>query len=256
MKRQFGATAVFFLLAVPIILVDRYWGAQESAGDVKVTAEVSAALIKEYEATAGNPPKSDELARLEERWIRDELMLKRAKTLGLDKGDPIIRRRLLHKMRELASLGEPPTRVELTEYYEANAAKYTRSERVDVDVVIPHDEDDVDALLARLQAGVDPGDVGRPSSFGVRQRGLTVKTLTGRLAIREAERVLSQELGVWAVYSTGTGNILLRVAQRHGSSIRPFNEVQGIILDTLDSQRRRERLDRFEDRLYRQWEPQ
>jgi hypothetical protein len=253
MKRQLGATAFFFALALPVILLDRYGSGNEADDLVVLTGEVSKSLSFDFQNTTGKPPGPAELKRLEERWVRDELMLQRAKSLGIADGDPIIRRRLLHKMRELASLGPGPSTETLQAYYAEHASEYATPERVDVDVVLPKKTDNTDSLVQRLRAGADPGTVGRPSSLGVRQRGLTAETLRRRLAVEDPNMVIHQSVGTWAAHSTASGMVIIRVVQSYGAAARPFAQVQSKIYDLLDSRLRRERLNAFEEALYTQW---
>ena len=254
MKQQFGATALFFVLAVPVIIADRYWGSAEAAPEVVITSEVSSALTKDFEMTTGAAPTADEQQRLEARWVRDELMVSRAKELGLDRGDPIIRRRLLHKMRELASLGDAPTDEELRAYYEEHAERYVIPDRVDIDVVIPRAEDDTDKLLAGLRSGASPASMGRPSSLGVRQRGLIEEVVRNRLAVKTPAEVMTHTVGEWAAHTTRDGTILIRVVTRQGARPRPFESVRAKIHDALDTKRRKERLSGYEESLYRRWQ--
>ena len=218
------------------------------------TSEVSTALAKDFELTTGAAPTADEQERLEARWVRDELMVSRAKELGLDRGDPIIRRRLLHKMRELASLGDAPTDEELRAYYKENAERFMVPDRVDVDVVTPRAEDDPAMLLASLRSGASPASVGRPTSLGVRQRGLTEEVVRARLAVKAPAEVMSQTVGEWAAYTTRDAMILIRVVARQGARPRPFESVRVKIHDALDTKRRKERLSRYEESLFRRWQ--
>jgi hypothetical protein len=65
---------------------------------VIVDGAVRDALSREYAMRFGRPPETARLAALVDDWVRDEVLVREAVQLGLDRGDVIIRRRLAQKM--------------------------------------------------------------------------------------------------------------------------------------------------------------
>lgn len=96
---------VHFLLAGAAI-----WGVMALAGEevdpasrtIDLGREKQADLAVGFERMMGRPPTDAELAELKNRWVREEVLYREALRLGLDDGDPIVRRRLSTKMDELA----------------------------------------------------------------------------------------------------------------------------------------------------------
>lgn len=96
---------VHFLLAGAAI-----WGVMALAGEavdpasrtIDLGREKQADLALGFERMMGRPPTDAELAELKSRWVREEVLYREAVRLGLDDGDPIVRRRLSTKMDELA----------------------------------------------------------------------------------------------------------------------------------------------------------
>ena len=70
------------------------------------------------------PPTPDEMRRLVESKVREEILYREALALGLDQGDTIVKRRMVQKMEFLAedvSALREPNREELKDWFEKNA---------------------------------------------------------------------------------------------------------------------------------------
>jgi hypothetical protein len=61
---------------------------------VHVGEERTEALAARFEEQQGHPPNEEELRAEVDRWVDDELAVRHARSLALDEGDPIVRRRL------------------------------------------------------------------------------------------------------------------------------------------------------------------
>jgi hypothetical protein len=77
---------------------------------------------------------SGTLSRLDAHRVEDEVLYREALRLGLDQGDPLIRRHLVQKMillaEDLGGAGRAPTPNEVAAYFEANRARWVRDASV------------------------------------------------------------------------------------------------------------------------------
>ena len=84
-------------------------------------------LAAQWEAQWRRPPTADELGRLAEARVQEELLYREALAMGLDRGDAVVRRRLGQKLTiawaDLAALAVPEE-TDLTGWYEAHADRY------------------------------------------------------------------------------------------------------------------------------------
>jgi peptidyl-prolyl cis-trans isomerase C len=74
------------------------------------------------------PPTPEEMRRLVESKVREEILYREALALGLDQGDTIVKRRMAQKMEFLAedlSALREPSREELKAWFEKNAPRFT-----------------------------------------------------------------------------------------------------------------------------------
>ena len=95
---------------------------------IEVDREQQALIALDFERTMQRPPTDAELDGLIGRWVREEVLYREALRLGLDSGDPVVRRRLAKKMDFLAASEAElaqPTDAELREWYSANGALFS-----------------------------------------------------------------------------------------------------------------------------------
>jgi hypothetical protein len=83
-------------------------------------------LISAWKSQVGRDPTDDELARIINNLIDEEILYREALLLGLDQEDTIIKRRLAQKISFLKeeSIPEIPATEELNEYYKNNKENY------------------------------------------------------------------------------------------------------------------------------------
>ena len=83
-------------------------------------------LISAWRSQVGRDPTDDELARIINNLIDEEILYREALLLGLDQEDTIIKRRLAQKISFLKeeSIPEIPTTEELNQYYKNNKENY------------------------------------------------------------------------------------------------------------------------------------
>ena len=122
---------VHFLLGGLAIFALYTWQGEEpdpASRTITLTQEDQARLALSFEQTMARPPTDAELDALVERWVRDEVLYREALRLGLDDGDPVLRRRLAQKMDVIAASAadaEQPTDQELQAWLEAHPARFT-----------------------------------------------------------------------------------------------------------------------------------
>jgi len=95
---------------------------------IVVTQSQIEQLVIGFTRTWQRQPTQEELAGLVEDRIREEVLYREAMSMGLDRDDTIVRRRLRQKLEflipDLASQIAPPTERELEAYLQQHADKY------------------------------------------------------------------------------------------------------------------------------------
>lgn len=154
---------VFLLLGIGAFAGER-WLAERGEGRrvVTVTDEQVTALRARWDAQWGRAPTDRELRGLIDEAVREEILYREALRLSLDRGDPIVRRRLAQKMTFLIednAEAPAPTDRAVEEYFAAHAERYREPVRTTFRHVFlrrdrPGDpQQDASALLRELQSG-------------------------------------------------------------------------------------------------------
>lgn len=209
-------------------------------------AYVDALRAEEKERTGQAP--SDEATRgLVERTIDDEVLYREALAMGLDKGDLIVRRRLLQKMELIAraSVPEPPED-EMKAYLAAHADRYKAPETVSFrHVFLSRDkrgdalERDAQQALSDLRNGADPGKVGDPFVAGTTFARRSRAEIAGTFGADFAEGALSARAGEWSgPVSSSYGLHLIQATSREGGGLLDFATSRARVREDMLRERR------------------
>ncbi|WP_170335508.1 peptidyl-prolyl cis-trans isomerase [Ruegeria arenilitoris] len=163
----------FFLLGVAIFGWFSYLNPSQSepaSGDqIVVDMQDINRLIDQFQSTWQRPPTPQELEELQEAFLRQEVLVREARALGLDWGDSIIRSRLAQKMEfltlSLAQASEPDDAT-LQAHLAENSARFLRPERVAFQQVAmgpSPDAERINEVLDALNGGADPALFAGPS---------------------------------------------------------------------------------------------
>jgi len=151
----------FALLAGLLFAADRLL-----PGDARETILISDAtvhhLVRQAEEAELRPLSLAERDEVVRAFVEEEILYREAYRRGLDRGDSMMRRNLILKMRGLlADETRRPDGAELREYFAANQDRYARPPSFDLEHLYFSDPADPPADLAdRLDAGAAPMPVG------------------------------------------------------------------------------------------------
>lgn len=120
----------FALIGALLFGISAYFSAGDSRRDeIVVTQSRIDHLASVFERRWQRPPTEQEIKRLVDNFVREEVLYREAINLGLDRDDTVIRRRLRMKMeflaRDLVDAIEPGEGI-LHEYFVANAGRYQK----------------------------------------------------------------------------------------------------------------------------------
>jgi hypothetical protein len=154
----------FCLIALTLFVAHAVITRGQSAGErtIRVTVADRARLASLYAVEAGRPATPEELDAVIADYVRDEVLAREARRLGLEENDTVISRRLAQKMNFLiADMAErkTPSEPELKAYAEKHKDKFTAPQRLTFShVFLSRDTrgdraaSDAEALKARLNA--------------------------------------------------------------------------------------------------------
>lgn len=227
---------VVFLVGGALIFgVDALWAERGRGEEIVVDGAWAGAIEAEVARGRGREPSAAEVAAGIAAAVDEERLYREGLARGLDRGDPIVRRRVIQKMRfvheergEAAALDEAALEAWLTE----NAARYEVPEQVAITQVFAagagaEAEARSREMLAALEAGGDPAGLGDPSphggSLGLRPRA----ALAGLFGEDFAAAVMGLEVGRWTRLRSSHGWHAVRVDARARARAPRLAEIRG-----------------------------
>jgi PPIC-type PPIASE domain len=199
---------------------------------IHVDAKVDAEAREVFRKARGHEPNADELYALRKVWLDNEVLYREGIAMGLDRGDPAIRERVIFKALSTidATVKRPPFDEKvLREWFERNRAKYDQPARYTFqEAVLSGDKSDgaLHAFVASLNAGT-PGDVqaglrvfkDRPLDNLVQSYGRDFVTAL------DASRV-----GEWVALPSREGLRAMRLDSITPAEPADFDELHGVVL--------------------------
>ena len=253
----------FLLLGGAIFAVFQFapGDAQPEQAEIVVTKGHIQALSTGFEKVWQRSPSDEELDGLIQNHVREEVLYREALAMGLDREDPIIKRRLRQKIEflteDIADLDEPSEQ-ELLDYLAAHQDDYWRPARYSVQQIFFNTSMRGQAAIADAQVLLED----------LRAKHADVTNLGDQLMIPrrfdsapegEIERALGSEFsealrrlptGTWqGPIRSGFGIHLVRIDKRIDARAALIGEVRDLVLRDWTSQRRKQVNEAFYEKL-------
>lgn len=244
--------AVIFFLAARVRKLSVGTGAK-----IVVTQSQIESMVVGFSRTWMRPPTQEEMQGLVDDYVREEVLYREARAMGLDQDDVIVRRRMRQKLEFLAgdqaARTGPPTDQELDAFLQQHADNYREEPSFSFEHIFlsrekhgGSSEAEAKLLLARLSGGSDGAiDVEKlgdafllPSRFEKTSAAETARLFGENFA----KGLTTIELGKWAgPIESSYGLHLVRVNQRTPGTAPPLAYVRDAVLrDFLNDQRKHE----------------
>ena len=234
-----------------------------SGKKIVVTQSQIESIVVGFSRTWMRPPTQEELQGLVNDYVRDEVLYREARTMGLDQDDVIVRRRMRQKfeflVEDMAARSGPPSDQELEVYLRQHADKYSEEPSFGFEQIFfsrekrgASAEAEATAMLARLRgkSAIDIEKLGDafllPSQFEKTSAGETAR-LFGEKFTNELTKT---QLGTWAgPIESSYGLHLVRVNARIPEVAPRLANVRESVLRDLLSDRRKQELDTQYEKL-------
>jgi hypothetical protein len=226
-----------FLLAGGVLFAAYGWLNRESDSTPRVvritTAEVN--WLKESWARQSlRPPSEQELRGLVSDYLKEELLAREAKEMGLDEDDTIVRRRLAQKMaflvQDTARLAEPGE-VALRQFYETRRAQYQAPARISFTQLFFKTEATARRALDEIETR-NSADLGDPSTLERDYFQADEQTVASVLGPELAGKIFAFAPGQWhGPVASSYGFHLVWVDAQQAAQARPFEQVRTQVLD-------------------------
>ncbi|KGE02271.1 peptidylprolyl isomerase [Rhizobium sp. YS-1r] len=243
----------FFLIALAIFAMHGVVGDKSvPAPDViVVTASKIEQMGSVFTKTWQRPPTGRELKGLIDDHVREEILVREALALGLDKDDTVIRRRLRQKMEFLVideADAPVPTDAELNVYLKAHLGAFETDPMLAFQQVFLNPERQGDAIARNAASTLEalatiPST--DPASLGDVTQLPPVVELTGKTAIAQmfggefAEALDKAPVGQWiGPVASGFGLHLVRVTEHKPGRLPALGDVRAAVMREWANDRR------------------
>ena len=117
---------IFFIVGLLIFFLDVAFNSDESDKDIYISDQELTSLITAWKSQVGRNPTDEEIVKIINNLVEEEILYREALSLGLDREDRIIKRRLAQKITFLKqeTLPENPNQEDLRQFYDENKEKY------------------------------------------------------------------------------------------------------------------------------------
>ena len=224
----------FLLLGGLIFAVDYY--VLLDANDprrIVVNDKKLSQLVDIFKEGQGRDPTPNEIDRLIVKWTQNEIFFREAQQMGLDKGDDMIRNRLILKMRNIlfnkVVIDVPPDS-ELEQWFKQNRSAYDIPTRYDVEQFHYKEainESNANALARKLDSDPAPTQYSNGLRRYMKRPASNIASLFGQ---EDSDNLLNSPINQWLVVSTSRGWHLARVTQRYAAEPAIFADVRNRVI--------------------------
>lgn len=222
---------VLFLLGGGVLFAAT--ASEPATAPIAVDRETLAARAAAEAARRGVARLDDEALRaVEARALEDELLVREALRLELDRGDPLIRQRLVQKVlflaEDLGGASEPVTRDALQRFFDEEPTRFAeppRTELIHVFSTQPPPPELRETLTHAWADATTPPPLG-DAYVGPRALTVTEAELIAAMGSPAAQAIAALPVGSWSPPIRGThGWHHARVLARHPARIPRFEDV-------------------------------
>ena len=245
----------FLLIGIALFVVYGKVAAPDRAGTrIVISQPMQDDMAREYQARWSRPPGEQEMARLVDARVRDEIAYREGLALGLDRDDPVVKRRIRQKLEivnEEQFVHDAPTDADLTAYLTRNAKRFTLPPTITFDQIYFDGSGkpaDVERAVAAARVAVMRG----ANSAGLGQRTMLpghVENMSLDLVARDfgadiAGRLATLPVGEWTgPIASGFGVHLVRVTAHAPAALPPLAAIRTQVAREWENERRTISLD-------------
>jgi hypothetical protein len=216
-----------------------------SAERIVVSREVVADLSSQYQTRWMRPASEQELAGLVESYVRDEILYREGVALGLDRDDPVIKRRVRQKLEVVAEeqlARDAPTDADLAAYLVKNAERFSRPGTVSFEQIFfaaATPAAQVETARVAALRGSDPARLGQPSMLPGSAQNAPLDLAARDFGAAFATELEGLPLDEWAgPVRSAFGQHLVRVAARTPATTPPLADVRAAVAREWENERR------------------
>jgi hypothetical protein len=202
---------------------------ERATSTVRVSEAAEAWLVAQFEQREGRAPTAAERTALVERHVDEEVLYREGLALGLDRSDPIVRRRVVQRMQLLLEDLAEPDDAQLSAWFEQHASAYAGPTTFEVEHLFfsgDHAPARAGEAVATLVGGGDASGLGQAFPHGGTARGRSREQLERVFGGELAQAVADARVGEWFVARSGLGWHAVRVESRMPGTVPALEQIR------------------------------
>lgn len=231
----------FFLIGMAIFVLFHIVAPENEAAEDLETIVINendvARMVAGFEARRNRQPSEAELKALVDATVREEVLVREARKLGLDRNDTVIRSRLSQKMdflTEAIAASVTPEDKDLEAFLQQNPERYITPAKVAFNQVFlgeTPDEGAIEQSLAALRAGRPPPDFEGSSLLPASMPVTAKRVIDTVFGAGFSDGIENLNVGEWAgPIQSGYGKHLIQVLAVEPGRLPPLNDIRSAVL--------------------------
>lgn len=264
MLRKFAREPLVHFLGGALLIFAFFWatGSNRDPADYAISIDETdvARLKTDWIQNFRRAPTQQELDSLIDQEIAEEIYYREALRLGLDKNDPVIRRRLFTKMRFVDgedTANVAPTDVVLQQWLDKDPARYALSPLYDFEQVYLGQISAAEAgdRIDQLKAGAGSVAFPRSISLPAALERASIAEIARQFGDRFAAQLEGLEPGVWSgPVTSGFGVHAVRITAKAPGEAAALNDVRQRVVNDWHAARQAEQKEKALSRYRAQYE--
>lgn len=250
-------------------LIDRQPEASAGSQRIEITKDDLRQLAVVWLAQGREKPTPEQLRSLVDEKAAEEMLMREAIALGLDKNDEVIKRRLAQKMdfllADISALA-PPTEAELTSWFEAHKAEFTKPPRMRFrHLYFSYDrrgqgsraaaEASLSLVAGRSPASLAETDIADPFMFRDNYVDVTPEQMAKEFGGAFAKALFELRPGDWrGPIQSGYGWHLVWIDSYEAPRVPTLEEVKAVVAQAWQGEKYREVKQRAMDEIRSRYE--
>src|SRR5882672_968802 len=193
---------------------------------ITVSKAMRQSFIDNFDEDKSRVPSDAELEKMIESWVASEILYREGKSLGVDRGDDMIRDRVAFKLQLLIFdqiRVTQPTEEQLRAWFADNHERFDEQERVGFYLTQPTDEITAQRQLGEIQAEHESEDLQKQTRAIL---GRPVASLAPSFGEGFRDALLALPLGQWKVLQSKDGWHLVRLDSRRPGVLASLDDVR------------------------------
>lgn len=228
---------------------------------ILLTQGIKEHLERQFQQTWDRKPDQEELDKLMNEFVKEEILVREATLLGLDQNDQMIRARLQQKMENLAlnsAEALDPTEDELKQFYEGNLTQYIQGANLSFQQLYlgrAPTTIEINTALSKLNSNASNKSVGQPSKLPAQLKFAQKRAIDGIFGPLFFPELIKAPVNQWTgPVRSGLGLHLVKVNDRTLSPPPPLAAIKDQLVEQWRQEKANEIMRTSFDRIKLKYE--